>query len=510
MPAKLLLYVSAQQAGAARWRAGQIEWCRELANDQDGWAEFSGLLLSRPGTPVYLLVDAVEEDYRTETLPHTIGNARQEMLARKLRQFYRATPYRAVWPQGRESDKRRDDRYLFAAVTNPELLRPWLEIVQTRQAPLAGIYLLPAVSQQLLAALRLPVSKLLLVSRQSGGLRQSFFQDAKLRVSRLTPLELPGTQAATGYIEEIEKTRFYLNSLRLTSREERLTVCVLDPSGALEDLRRALAQNPGLDCLTADYGRLSRHLGLAPAISATCPNALHLAALGSRPPAVSLAPPALTRGFLHYRVRLVLYALAAAAALVGAAGIGANLYLTGAYHRETRQAAAETRQQEALYLAAARRFPTAPASARAMLEAVRAARAIRGERHTPARMMELLSRVLDKHPFIELDRLRWESGTPAPGRNEAHRLAPDLSQGRQIGYIDAQVAPFGGDYRATLEKIESFAHDLRTSPGVVRVTLLKLPLNVASDSSLAGTTANGVQGSAGTGFRLELVLRRGG
>ena len=76
--------------------------------------------------PAEIMVDAVEEDYRFETLPHAYGPDRAQMAARKLRQHYRNTPYMAAWRLGRETGKRRDDRYLFSALTNPDLVTDWL------------------------------------------------------------------------------------------------------------------------------------------------------------------------------------------------------------------------------------------------------------------------------------------------------------------------------------------------------------------------------------------------
>ena len=92
------------------------------------------------------MVDAVEEDYRFETLPHASASDRAEMVARKLKQHYRNTPYMAAWLLGRETDKRRDDRYLFSALTNPDLIADWLQPVAARELPIARDYLLPMVS----------------------------------------------------------------------------------------------------------------------------------------------------------------------------------------------------------------------------------------------------------------------------------------------------------------------------------------------------------------------------
>ena len=40
--------------------------------------------MPRSRLPVFAMVDAVEEDYRFETLPHSFGSERAQMVARKL------------------------------------------------------------------------------------------------------------------------------------------------------------------------------------------------------------------------------------------------------------------------------------------------------------------------------------------------------------------------------------------------------------------------------------------
>src|SRR5688572_6169877 len=113
MREKLLICVSALQATAAVWRAGKIVQLEQFAHDENGLADFREFLVPHPRVPVLLMVDAVEEDYRFETLPHSWGAERTQMVARKLKQHYRNTPYIGAWLQGRETGKRRDDRYLF-------------------------------------------------------------------------------------------------------------------------------------------------------------------------------------------------------------------------------------------------------------------------------------------------------------------------------------------------------------------------------------------------------------
>src|SRR5215218_10313430 len=142
MREKLLICVSAQQATAAHWRAGRIAKLEQFGHDERGLAGFRDFLVPHPNVPVFLMVDAVEEDYRFETLPHSWGSERAQMVSRKLKQHYRNTPFIGAWLQGRESDKRRDDRYLFSALTNPDILGNWLRVIGAQELPLAAVYLL--------------------------------------------------------------------------------------------------------------------------------------------------------------------------------------------------------------------------------------------------------------------------------------------------------------------------------------------------------------------------------
>ena len=89
------------------------------------------------------------------------GRDRAQMVARKLRQHYRNTPYIGAWLQGRETDKRRDDRYLFSALTNPGSRRRLAAHRRAQELPLAGVYLLPMVSVGLLEKLQVKTPNLL-------------------------------------------------------------------------------------------------------------------------------------------------------------------------------------------------------------------------------------------------------------------------------------------------------------------------------------------------------------
>jgi hypothetical protein len=182
---KLVLCATASSLLAGLWRAGKLQGSQTFNNDDIGHAAFAEFLQQYSTTPVYLIADAVEEDYRLESIPHTTGVAKNELITRKLNQFYRGLAYRTAHFVYREQDKRKDDKYLFVALNNADFLEHWVNIIQAEHVPLVGVYLLPMLSQVLVKQLKLLSPHILLCEKLSSGLRQTYFHHGRLRMSRL-------------------------------------------------------------------------------------------------------------------------------------------------------------------------------------------------------------------------------------------------------------------------------------------------------------------------------------
>jgi len=80
MADKLLLSISAAQVTAARWRGGRFATSEVFANSDEGFAQFTDYLAALAGVTAYVMVDAVEEDYRFETLPPPSGATARSWL----------------------------------------------------------------------------------------------------------------------------------------------------------------------------------------------------------------------------------------------------------------------------------------------------------------------------------------------------------------------------------------------------------------------------------------------
>ncbi len=507
MTAKIIACVTTHGAIGSLFEHGKLGLCRKFPATEAGQREFGDLLHAHPSVPVYLMVDSVEEDYHVESLPHVSGSARHELLQRKLKQLYRNTPYRTAWIQGREPDKRRDDRYLFAALTSADMLRPWLDVLLLHQAPLAGIFLLPMVSQELLSLLKPTQTDVLLVSWHHDGLRQSFFQGGQLKASRLAVVGEENVAAAS-LVAEIGKTRLYLNSLRLAGRESTLAVLLLDPEGLMEEMQQSLQADPSYACQRLTQRELAARLRSVP--QGHCPYTTHMTVLGLRHLDHNLAPASATRSHWLHQRRRTLYGASVVAAVVSLIWAGTNLLQQYQVDGEALQLAAQTKDQLGRYVEVTKTFPQTPASAEHLEKAVRIADRLEQESRTPESMMRVVSRALETSPDIALTRLAWKYGVPGESADKTHIASPSTAGGRwqEWGVIEAEVRPFHGDYRAAMAGINRFADKLKRDPDVAGAGVTQMPLNVHSSSALSGNTLDTVSAdSVRAEFKLKLVLK---
>lgn len=518
MAAKLLLCISADQATVASWRGRRLVGCKRFGNNEAGWNAFSNFLRAARGMPIHIMVDSVDEDYRFETLPHTTGRDRMEMVARKLRQLYRGTTYYSYSLQERGAGKRKDDRYLFAALTDPGLLSPWLRGIEANALPVAGVYPLPMVSASLIERLRLKHSNLLIVSKNNAGVRQTFFKNLKFRISRLTPLRDAAEVADQYYADEVSNTRMYLDALTVTHVDDMLQVVILDQNDSLAGLPAAIARGrPNMRCHLLTRADIVSRLGIAPAELGASADTLHLHLLGERKPAINFAPRQVTGGFQRYLGRRWVYG-ASAAALAGALlWSGVNTFELMRLDELTDNLRKQTQDYQGQYQQVTAQFPQAPTSAENLRQTVEMAGQIRSSLRTPETMFLVVSHALDTLPQIQLIRIGWHHGTlPAEldaGRSQPQppatgQVAPDSGTRVQSAVLRGEIRPFNGDYKAAMGIINAFATQLAADSRVAAVRAVRLPLNVSSDAGLSGsTTATSERNSAE--FEFAIVLKAG-
>jgi len=491
---RLILLATPRQIGVLDWRPGHMHWLGEFSASEAGLAAFRQVLLNHAQLPVLLVADTVDEDYRSEILPHVQGHARSELLARKLKQVFRNARFTGAWRQARETTGRRDDRYLLASLTDADWLTPWISVLHRERVPLYGITPLALACQHLLSKLRPQAPHTLLAFRLNNRLRLSYYHNGHLRFSRListdTPTQLPGNAA-----DEIAKTQLYLAGQRILPREARLHVLLLDPSGQLDSAQAQLNTDPAFSTRLIDLQSLGRALHIPDAFLAATPEIAPLAAIAGETVQLNLAPPELLQRHTEFLWRRGLHAIAGTIALVGL-GITAAYWLHAQdLIDQTLQMAQQQQQLDARYQAIAQTFPVQAATPEQLAQTVSLARHLVSQPADTAALLAAVSQALSAEPDIHLESLAWRDG------------APPTADGMPIK-LDAALTSFDGNYRAAMQRIERLMETLRAVPSLHDVRLLTSPVNAESSSTLTGKTLNaGASNGPAARFSIELVYR---
>ena len=470
---QLILLATPRQIGVLNWRPGQMHWLGEFAADKGGLAGFHQVILKHAKLPVLLVVDTVDEDYRGDILPHVLGRARDELLARKLKQVFRNARFMGAWRQAREATGRRDDRYLFAALTDADWLTPWLSILHREKVPLSGITPLALACQHLLHKLRLHEPHTLLACRLNNSLRLSYYHDGLLRFSRLiggdTPTQLPSNAA-----DEITKTQLYLSGQRILPREARLHVLLLDPSGQLDNAQAPLNADPAFSARVIDIATLARALHIPDSFLAATPEIAPLAAIAGEALQLNLAPPELLQHHTEFRWRRGLHAAAGFITMLGVGATAAYWLHAQDLDNQTRQLTQQQLQLDARYQAIARNFPTQAATPEKLAQTVALAHQLNTPEPDAYALMAAISQAVQAAPLIRIDTLSWTNALD--------------SMGPTTITLDAALTPFDGNYRAAMQHIENFIQTLQAIPALHNVSLKSSPVNADSSQTLSGKT----------------------
>jgi hypothetical protein len=96
---------------------------------------------------------------------------------------------------------------------------------------------------------------------------------------------------------------------------------------------------------------------------------------------------------------------------------------------------------------------------------------------------------------------------PAANTNASANINP--TQLIQIGFVNAEIKNFTGDYRAALNSVNNFVNNLRQNNLVEQVVILQEPVNVSSLANLQGSTTdeNATTERPPAIFKLKVVLK---
>ncbi len=500
MKNSLLLFLSADRLHAQLMAGGKIALQRDFTDTPDGRKNFASFLLAEK-YPTYLLTDLIEEDFRQEIVPHLTGRNRAALLQRKFDQFYRGTPFRKATRLQRQTTGRRDDDMLFSALTNPSLITPWLSIMLAQQTPLAGIYSVPQISAPLVKNHH--SKHLLLISWEKySGLRQTFFNEHRLQISRLTPVhaELTFQDAVVG---ELTRTYKYLKSLSMLPPGQMLDVVILCHADDRIELQNKLPDDADMHYVFTDIEEVGKQLKIDYRFTDSDASQIFLYQLVASHPSTDYANAEHTHYYTLWQLRRALTWGSGGLLLASLLWAIANLWQSSG--NATEAGALKIQAQRILKEAQqiTQSFPGTHVPAADMKASVSIMRRLDQYEPVPQIILKPISATLDRFSQIEVYELDWQANATEPVASNTRADVP-----AQIIMLKGDLHGFGNDYRAALAYLDRFQLELSTRG--YQVTALTKPLDVSPSGSLAGQREARVARDAHEnelGFSFKLVWR---
>lgn len=535
--AKHFLYLTNEKLTCLTWRNNAYTARETFDTGNPHALEFDRYIARHRHEPAFLVVDLTEEDFRHDKIPHLRGSDQDAVLARRLAQIYRNTTFRDALIQGRESEGRRDDRVLYHAITNAELIKPWLEVLEKHEVPLEGIYSVPILSGRLLKALDVFFPHTLLVSLVSdNGLRQTYFQNKQIKFSRLTRIDEEseisfGQQIA----DETSRTWQYLDSLRYFTPDEALEVCILIHANDRKAVTDAIRNYPLLKYRILDTEEVAAKIGLKPAPSTSHAEEIFVHLFAKESIENQYAAPEQTRNARMRKVGLGLYALTASFLAVGLAWAGYNLFQANTIDNQIEKLTGQAKKLDDRYRAITGQVLNAEIHSDTSRDTVAFYKGLMQPVPAPAAFLREISTVLNGFSDIRLSQIVWQThddpkanppfsptspkGEPAiksdykPAEGAQAPLAPAAIELKdpplsgnlyQILILDAAIGSAEENYRNAMAEIDRLVTRINAIPGL-QASLLIPPLDLRTVASLKANLSEREPGPAETRFALRVV-----
>ena len=137
---KRIFYFSGHRLTVFHWQRKTLAGACSFESTEEGFRKFKQYLDNSAKTPTSLLLDVIEEDFRKDIIPHVYGKDRKSVISRLMDRHYRSSRHYTYYEiQGRQRSGRKDDEILLAAITNPEMVRTWVRIIEECDVPLSAV-----------------------------------------------------------------------------------------------------------------------------------------------------------------------------------------------------------------------------------------------------------------------------------------------------------------------------------------------------------------------------------
>lgn len=503
-----------------------ITQLQHFANTAEGHELFIQYLQSDMYTPLYCLVDTIQEEFQVVSLPHVTGSDRQKLFQHRMKRTFEYTSYTYAEVQGRESQGRGDDRVLFSALSNPELLQPWLTLIQHHKIPLVGIYSAVLLSQQILRYLP-ESSHLLLVtcaiqthSQHLQGIRQTFFAKQQLQLSRFVPLKFSqANEYEAVIIEQIIKMQRYLDSARLVPLNTPLSVVILAPTHLHDNLQHIIKNSRNdLNIILIDCGNLLEHLGLRLENDLYWLQATLAQQLLHGWQKNHYAKRIDKQYFFYKQLRQLLYALSGTFFTIALGYSSWEFYQSFELHQEVEKLTQQIADREQQITQLREKQLNLPLKIEYIRGIVDAGNYIVARHFSPQRTWIALSVVLAQQNQLKINRLVWNSEIPESNVTDlAIHKSVDKKQLEKTNKIErvteslrvyGEIHPFDGNFKLALSRFRQFINELRKQPLFSEIKEVDIPYDpLALQGQIGGTPDAAKQDVKNASFTIDIFIK---
>ena len=513
-----VLYFTAEDHYLYASRGAALELEAKFSGDEAGVGEFREYLRGRRGALFSVVADVAGEDFHEEQIPFLRGADRDAIVQRRLAQRYRDTRLATALSLGQVvTPERRNERLLLASFTNTQQLAPWLDALEEAGARLAGVYSVPLLAPLLAARLRVKTGRAFIVTLNRGGLRQSFVEEGKLRFARLERIGEMAPQALAVLVRsETLRLAQYLTTLRALPRDGGpIQALVVAPRGERAAFEQALVSDTRLSFRTIDADEAARAARLKSIPQEARAESLYLHLAAKKPPKEQFASREDRRRYVVWQLQRGI----AAAGIVGlvACGIyaGAQWVDALAVHSQAASQAHEAQRAAGQYERITASFPVTQTSTDNLRATVVEFTRIASQTASPEASFMHVSRVLEKFPQFELERLEFSVGRPdqrdkPAGGAPAPAAAGGKPEATGASAVRLQIsgrvnATQRDDYRGITAQVQRFAAALGASG--YELVRTQLPFDVTSEGTLTGDIGGSTDSGEAPRFTV-VVLRR--
>jgi len=517
---KRLFYFTGYRLSVLYWKGKELVGSSSFEPTREGLENFRNYLLQTENISGMFLVDVIEEDFRNEKIPHVGSRDRRAVISRLIDRYYRASQdycYNEVI--GREKSGRKDDVVLFGAMTNPQLIQPWLSIIDECEVPLSGIWTLPIISKKLLKTLKATSGCVLLVSQQvNSNVRQTLFRDGKLVSSRQSIINQDIDDISNiGELAEpeVNRTIEFIRAQNLVARDEVVDLHILGSAEQLESLQRSFKQTDLQSVTIHLINDIQDQLGLK-GVGGKFSDVIFAWLCSCQ--GIAFSHYGASQTFSRYQNKMVSMALYAASILVVVMGVlltESNVSEAFEYEKSVTLLKKEENNYKDLYSKKFKDFEDVFQNAGIMNAAVQLADQIKVNSATSPldfliKLSEILS--LEKGDGLHIDKIEWEAiniNQQFASTTRANFTAslPVKHSAIVTGRIDDPEH----DYRESIDHIERIINHLKANTNIEDVVAIKLPVDLRSESKFStesGVDINQQQTKESSGvFTLKVIMK---